>query len=191
MRVPLSWLREYVDLPAAETGRDVQTKLIAAGLEVERVEQLGAGLKGPLVVGKVLAIEELTGFKKPIRYCQVDVGAANGTGEPQNIVCGATNFRVGDKVVVILPGGVLPGNFEIAARKTYGHVSEGMICSARELGMGDDHDGIIVLPPEHEAGTDAIELLELTDEVLDIAVTPDRGYCLSVRGVARETAIAY
>ncbi|MCQ4082691.1 phenylalanine--tRNA ligase subunit beta [Streptomyces sp. RB6PN25] len=201
MRVPLSWLREYVDLPAAETGRDVQAKLIDAGLEVERVEQLGAGLKGPLVVGKVLAIEELTGFKKPIRYCQVDVGTAGGTsqaggsgggtGEPQNIVCGATNFRVGDKVVVILPGGVLPGNFEISARKTYGRVSEGMICSARELGLGDDHDGIIVLPPEHEAGTDAIELLELVDEVLDIAVTPDRGYCLSMRGVARETAIAY
>jgi phenylalanyl-tRNA synthetase beta chain len=191
MRAPLSWLREYVDLPAGETGRDVQERLIASGLEVERVEQLGAGLKGPLVVGEVLAIEELTGFKKPIRYCQVDVGDANGTGEPQNIVCGATNFAVGDKVVVILPGGVLPGDFHISARKTYGHTSEGMICSARELGMGDDHAGIIVLPPGHEAGTDAIELLELVDEVLDIAVTPDRGYCLSLRGLARETAIAY
>ncbi|MDX3235837.1 phenylalanine--tRNA ligase subunit beta [Streptomyces sp. ME03-5709C] len=191
MRVPLSWLREYVDLPAGESGRDVQAKLISAGLEVETVEQLGAGLKGPLVVGKVLTIEELSGFKKPIRFCTVDVGTANGTGEPQEIVCGATNFAVGDKVVVILPGGVLPGNFEISARKTYGRNSHGMICSARELGMGDDHDGIIVLPPEHEAGTDAVELLELVDEVLDIAVTPDRGYCLSMRGVARETAIAY
>ncbi|PWI42012.1 phenylalanine--tRNA ligase subunit beta [Streptomyces sp. ICBB 8177] len=191
MRAPLSWLREYVDLPAGTTGSDVQERLVAAGLEVERVERLGAGLAGPLVVGEVLAIEELTGFKKPIRYCQVDVGKANGTGEPQNIVCGATNFRVGDKVVVILPGGVLPGDFRISARKTYGKTSEGMICSARELGMGDDHDGIIVLPPEHEAGTDAIGLLELVDEVLDIAVTPDRGYCLSMRGIARETATAY
>ncbi|MEZ0089746.1 phenylalanine--tRNA ligase subunit beta [Streptacidiphilus sp. EB129] len=191
MRVPLSWLREYVDLPAGVTGRDLATKLVRAGLEVETVEQLGADLKGPLVVGKVLAIEELTEFKKPIRYCQVDVGDANGTGEPQNIVCGARNFAVGDKVVVVLPGAVLPGPFPIAARQTYGHTSEGMICSARELGMGDDHDGIIVLPPEFEPGTDAIELLELVDEVLDIAVTADRGYCLSVRGVARETAIAY
>ncbi|MGK5499787.1 phenylalanine--tRNA ligase subunit beta [Streptomyces sp. URMC 125] len=191
MRAPLSWLREYVDLPAGETGRDVAAKLIAAGLEVETVEQLGAGLEGPLVVGRVLAIEELSGFKKPIRYCQVDVGDANGTGEPQNIVCGATNFAVGDKVVVILPGGSLPGGFRIGARKTYGRMSEGMICSASELGMSDDHDGIIVLPPEHEAGTDAIELLELVDEVLDIAVTPDRGYCLSMRGIAREAAIAY
>ncbi|MGW0533878.1 phenylalanine--tRNA ligase subunit beta [Streptomyces sp. NPDC003032] len=192
MRVPLSWLREYVDLPATETGRDVQAKLIEVGLEVETVEQLGGGLKGPLVVGKVLTIEELEGFKKPIRFCTVDVGTANGTGEPQEIVCGARNFAVGDKVVVVLPGAVLPGDFAIAARKTYGKTSHGMICSGDELGMGDDGSGgIIVLPPEHEAGTDAIELLELVDEVLDIAVTPDRGYALSMRGVARETAIAY
>ncbi|HET6856764.1 MAG TPA: phenylalanine--tRNA ligase subunit beta [Streptomyces sp.] len=192
MRVPLSWLREYVDLPATETGRDVQAKLVPAGLEVEAVEQLGAGLKGPLVVGKVLTIEELTEFKKPIRFCTVDVGSANGTGEPQEIVCGARNFAVGDKVVVVLPGAVLPGDFAIAARKTYGKTSHGMICSGDELGMGDDGTGgIIVLPPEYEVGTDAIELLELVDEVLDIAVTPDRGYCLSMRGIARETATAY
>lgn len=192
MRVPLSWLREYVDLPATETGRDVQAKLVAVGLEVETVVQIGAGLKGPLVVGQVLTIEELEGFKKPIRFCTVDVGSANGTGEPQEIVCGARNFAVGDKVVVVLPGAVLPGDFAIAARKTYGRTSHGMICSTDELGMGDDGThGIIVLPPEHEVGTDAIELLELVDEVLDIAVTPDRGYCLSMRGVARETAIAY
>ncbi|WP_175407985.1 phenylalanine--tRNA ligase subunit beta [Streptomyces sp. TRM64462] len=192
MRVPLSWLREYVDLPATETGRDVQAKLISAGLEVETVEQLGAGLTGPLVVGRVLTIEELTEFKKPIRFCTVDVGQANGTGEPQEIICGARNFAEGDKVVVALPGAVLPGDFRIAERKTYGRVSRGMICSGDELGMGDDGThGIIVLPPEHEVGTDATALLELYDEVLDIAVTPDRGYCLSMRGVARETAIAY
>ncbi|MEU9283685.1 phenylalanine--tRNA ligase subunit beta [Streptomyces sp. NPDC048275] len=192
MRVPLSWLREYVDLPATQTGRDVQEKLISVGLEVETVEQLGADLKGPLVVGQVLTIEELEGFKKPIRFCTVDVGTANGTGEPQEIVCGATNFAVGDKVVVVLPGAVLPGNFAIAARKTYGKTSHGMICSGDELGMGDDGSGgIIVLPPEYEVGTDAIELLQLVDEVLDIAVTPDRGYALSLRGVAREAAIAY
>ncbi|MEV7031548.1 phenylalanine--tRNA ligase subunit beta [Streptomyces sp. NPDC093272] len=192
MRVPLSWLREYVDLPATETGRDVQAKLISAGLEVETVEQLGDGLKGPLVVGRVLTIEELEGFKKPIRFCTVDVGTANGTGEPQEIVCGARNFAVGDKVVVVLPGAVLPGGFSISARKTYGKTSHGMICSSDELGMGSDGThGIIVLPPETEVGKDAIELLELVDEVLDIAVTANRGDCLSIRGVARETAIAY
>ncbi|MFJ8904816.1 phenylalanine--tRNA ligase subunit beta [Streptomyces sp. NPDC102351] len=192
MRVPLSWLREYVDLPATETGRDVQAKLISAGLEVETVEHLGADLKGPLVVGQVLTVEELKGFKKPIRFCTVDVGQANGTGEPQEIVCGARNFAVGDKVVVVLPGATLPGGFSISARKTYGKVSHGMICSSDELGMGDDGThGIIVLPPETEVGTDAVELLELVDEVLDIAVTANRGDCLSIRGVARETAIAY
>ncbi|MFD9391354.1 phenylalanine--tRNA ligase subunit beta [Streptomyces sp. NPDC060000] len=192
MRVPLSWLREYVDLPATETGRDVQAKLVSAGLEVETVEHLGADLKGPLVVGRVLTIEELEGFKKPIRFCTVDVGTANGTGEPQEIVCGARNFAVGDKVVVVLPGAVLPGGFAIAARKTYGKTSHGMICSGDELGMGDDGTkGIIVLPPETEVGKDAIELLELVDELLDIAVTANRGDCLSIRGVAREAAIAY
>ncbi len=122
----------------------------------------------------------------------MDVGTANGTGELQEIVCGARNFAVGDKVVVVLPGAVLPGNFAIAARKTYGKTSHGMICSGDELGMGDDGSGgIIVLPPEVEVATDAIELLQLVDEVLDIAVTPDRGYALSMRGVAREAAIAY
>ncbi|WP_242894230.1 phenylalanine--tRNA ligase subunit beta [Actinomadura litoris] len=191
MRAPLSWVREYVELPAGVTGRDLAAKLIAAGLEVETVERAGADLTGPLVVGRVLAIEELTGFKKPIRYCQVDVGQANGTGEPQNIICGATNFAVGDHVVVILPGGVLPGGFEIGARKTYGRLSEGMICAVDELGIGDDHAGILVLPPGTPPGTDAVELLGLRDDVLDIAVTPDRGYALSIRGIAREAATAY
>ncbi|MEU6041796.1 phenylalanine--tRNA ligase subunit beta [Actinomadura sp. NPDC047616] len=191
MRVPLSWLREFVELPADVTGRDLAARLIEAGLEVETVEQAGNDVVGPLVVGEVLAVEELTGFKKPIRYCQVNVGQANGTGEPQNIICGATNFAAGDRVVVILPGGVLPGGFEIGARKTYGRMSEGMICSVRELGIGDDHAGILVLPPDAPVGADAIELLGLRDDVLDIAVTPDRGYALSIRGVAREAAIAY
>lgn len=95
----------------------------------------------------MLTIEELTEFKKPIRFCTVDVGQANGTGEPQEIVCGARNFAVGDKVVVVLPGATLPGGFSISARKTYGKTSHGMICSGDELGMGDDGShGIIVLP---------------------------------------------
>src|SRR5918999_2128369 len=190
MRAPLSWLREYVDLPAGVGGRDLAQRLIAAGLEVESVD--GPDVAGPIVVGRVLAIEELTGLKKPIRYCQVDVGRVNGTGEPQNVICGATNFAVGDLVVVVLPGGVLAGGFHVGARKTYGHVSEGMICSERELGMGDDHAGILVLPAgTGEPGDDAIELLQLHDEVLDIAIPPDRGYTTSIRGIAREAATAY
>ncbi|MFI7063537.1 phenylalanine--tRNA ligase subunit beta [Kribbella sp. NPDC050124] len=188
MRVPLSWLREYVDLPAGVTGRGVAEKLIRAGLEVETVEE--SDLTGPLVVGKVLTFEdEPQKNGKTIRWCSLDIGK----DEPQWVVCGANNFAVGDLVVVVLPGAVLPGGFAISARKTYGHVSNGMICSSSELGLGDDGShGIVVLEPgEAKPGDDAIELLALQDDVLDIAVTPDRGYCLSIRGVAREAATAY
>lgn len=190
MRVPLSWLREYVELPAGVTGRDVGEKLVRAGLEVETVDEAGGGMAGPLVVGKVLSYEpEPQKNGKTIRWCSLDIGK----DEPQWVVCGASNFEVGDLVVVVLPGAVLPGGFAISARKTYGHVSSGMICSSSELGLGDDGThGIVVLEPgEAAVGTDAIELLGLRDDVLDIAVTPDRGYCLSIRGVAREAATAY
>ncbi|MFG1912856.1 phenylalanine--tRNA ligase subunit beta [Kribbella sp. NPDC048928] len=188
MRVPLSWLREYVDLPGDVTGRQVGEQLIRAGLEVETVEE--SDLTGPLVVGKVLTYEnEPQKNGKTIRWCSLDIGK----DDPQWVVCGAHNFEVGDLVVVVLPGAVLPGGFAIAARKTYGHVSNGMICSSAELGLGDDGThGIVVLEPgEATPGDDAIDLLALKDDVLDIAVTPDRGYCLSIRGVAREAATAY
>ena len=146
MRVPLTWLREYVDLPVDVSARDLASRLTLAGLEVETVDELGSDLTGPIVFGRVLEIEELTGFKKPIRYCKVDVGSANGSGEPQEIVCGARNFVEGDLVVVVLPGAELPGGFRIGARKTYGRMSAGMICSATELGLWEDHSGIVVLP---------------------------------------------
>lgn len=189
MRVPVSWLREYVDLPESLTGRELAERLVPAGFEVETVHESGVGLTGPLVVGQVLEIEELTDFKKPIRYCRVQVGPE--AADVRGIVCGARNFKAGDKIVAALPGAVLPGDFKIAARKTYDHVSDGMICSARELGLGEDHSGIIVLPADVQVGADAIELLGIRDEVLDIAVTTDRGYCLSMRGMARETAIVF
>ena len=190
MRAPLSWLRDLVAIPVDQTGRDVAHRLIRAGLEVETVETIGLGLDGPLVVARVLEVEELTEFKKPIRWCQVDVGPAGGG--VRGIICGARNFVAGDLVVVALPGTVLPGGFEIASRPTYGKVSDGMICSERELALGDDHSGIMVLPPTAgEPGDDARPLLGIGDEVLDIAITPDRGYALSIRGIAREVAIAY
>ena len=115
-------------------------------------------------------------------------------GKHQEIVCGATNFEVGDLVVVVLPGAVLAGGFEIAARKTYGQISNGMICAEDELGIGHDHAGIIVLTrllsPEQldgvQVGDDAIALLGLGEEVVEVNVTPDRGYCFSMRGLARE-----
>ena len=189
MRVPMSWLREYVDLAPGESGREVAARLIRVGLEVETVDLAGDEVSGPLVVGRVLAFDAETHSNgKTIRWCQVDVGEA----EPRGIVCGAHNFTDGDLVVVALPGAVLSGGVEITARRTYGHVSDGMICSARELGLGEDHTGILVLrPDEGFPGDDATGVLHLRDEVLDIAVTPDRGYCLSMRGVALEVATAY
>ena len=198
MRAPLSWIRQYVDVPDDQTGRDVAARLISAGLEVETVDVLGAEVNGPLVVGRVLAIEELTEFKKPIRFCQVEVGAGNGevidgeVTDQRGIICGARNFVAGDLVVVALPGAVLPGGFAIASRSTYGRVSDGMIASERELALGEDHAGIIVLPPGSAApGDSGYEVLGIGDEVLDIAVTPDRGCALSIRGIAREVATAY
>lgn len=195
MLVPLSWLREFSPVPASESGRDVAAKLVAAGLEVETVGTVGDGTVGPVVVGRVLDIEELLEFKKSIRFCRVEVsdryGHPDTPGERQ-IVCGADNFEIGDLVVVALPGSTLPGGFEIGSRKTYGRVSDGMICSDRELDIGDDGDGIMVLPEgSAQVGDDALGLLGIGEEVLDIAVTPDRGYALSIRGVAREAAIAY
>ncbi|GAA3238166.1 phenylalanine--tRNA ligase subunit beta [Nonomuraea helvata] len=185
MKVPLSWLREYVDLPAA-TAHEVADKLTAAGLKLESISSHGHDVKN-VVVGEVLEIEELTGFKKPIRHCKVETGEAT----PREIVCGATNFVAGDRVPVVLPGGVLPGGFEVGARKTYGRMSEGMICSERELGLGDDHGGIMVLPPGTPIGADVVELLGLRDEVIELEITPDIGYALSIRGVAREVATAF
>ena len=194
MRTPLSWLREHADIPVDATGREVAERLIRAGLEVETVEVLGEEVRGPLVVGRVEAIEEFTASNgKTIRYCQVDVGAelAPPDAATRGIICGARNFVVGDLVIVALPGAILPGGFAIAARKTYGHVSDGMICSVRELGIGDDHAGILVLGPGWTPGHDLEPDLALRDDVLDVAITPDRGYCMSVRGLARELATAY
>ena len=186
MRLPLSWLAEAAGLEAGLDPADVARRLTAAGLEVEAVEPAGQDITG-VVVAEVTAIEELTGFKKPVRYCQV----STGEGEPRGVVCGAVNFAAGDRVPLALPGATLPGGFEISARKTYGHISDGMICSAAELGIGEDHSGILVLPPDAPLGVDFVAYAGLADQVLDIAVTPDRGYALSVRGVARELAISY
>ena len=190
MRIPYSWLREVV--AAGAPGWDVapgdlEQTLVRIGHEVEEVVTLGP-VDGPLTVGRVTGIEELAGFKKPIRACLVDVG----DGRQREIVCGATNFMVGDLVVVALPGTTLPGGFAITARKTYGRSSDGMICSTAELGLGADHSGILVLPPgTAEPGADGAWVLGLDDVVFHLAITPDRGYCMSVRGMAREIASAY
>ncbi|HEX3900150.1 MAG TPA: phenylalanine--tRNA ligase subunit beta [Mycobacteriales bacterium] len=185
MLVPLSWLRDYVDLADGVGARDIADRLTAAGLQVERIERLGEGIEG-VVSARVLAIEELSGFKKPIRW----VTLADGTDERQ-VICGATNFAVGDVIAYARPPAMLPGGFRIEAREAYGHPSDGMICSGRELGISDDHSGILILDPAGPLGIDVVEALGLRDDVLDISINPDRGYALSVRGVAREVAISY
>jgi phenylalanyl-tRNA synthetase beta chain len=185
MRAPLSWLKEFVDIPASITPEQISDGLIRVGFEVEEIIKQGADLTGPLKFAKVLSIEEITEFKKPIRY----VGLDCGEGETRFVICGATNFAVGDLVVAALPGAVLPGDFKIGARETYGKSSNGMICSARELGISDDHAGIMVFAQDEVTiGADAIEVLQINDVIFDIAVNPDRGYALSIRGVAREVA---
>ncbi|MFC3298834.1 phenylalanine--tRNA ligase subunit beta [Arthrobacter agilis] len=204
MRVPLSWLREYAAVPADATAEDVMAELVKVGLEEEDVHRPTDDLSGPIVVGQVLSlVKEPQSNGKTINWCSVRVvpegsdHTLTGDGiDPsgvQGIVCGAHNFVEGDKVVVTLPGAVLPGDFRIGPRTTYGHVSAGMIASVRELGIGEDHDGILVLSTlglDPEVGTDAMELLGLYDEAAEINVTPDRGYCFSLRGVAREYAHA-
>jgi phenylalanyl-tRNA synthetase beta chain len=193
MRVPLSWLRTYAPLPAPADASEVARRLTAAGLEVESLESVGHDVRG-VVVAQVLSIDELTGLKKPIRYCRVAVSEGQLAGPPDGasgVICGAVNFAVGDRVALALPGAVLPGGFEIGARTTYGHISEGMICSASELAIGDDHSGIIVLPADAPLGADFVSYAGLRDEVFEIAVTPDRGYAVSVRGIARELASAF
>ncbi|WAP50995.1 phenylalanine--tRNA ligase subunit beta [Arthrobacter sp. ATA002] len=204
MRIPLSWLREYAQVPADATAEDVMAELVKVGLEEEDVHRPTDELSGPIVVGQVLSMEpEPQKNGKTINWCSVRV-VPEGTEQTlagdgidpsgvQGIVCGAHNFAVGDKVVVTLPGAVLPGNFRISPRKTYGHVSAGMIASVRELGIGEDHDGILVLSTlglDPEVGTDAMELLGLYDQAAEINVTPDRGYVFSIRGAAREYAHA-
>ncbi|WP_410619585.1 phenylalanine--tRNA ligase subunit beta [Amycolatopsis sp. cmx-8-4] len=215
MRVPVSWLTEHLDVGEEITPQDLVEAFVRIGIEVDDLRELGP-VTGPLVVGRVAEIEELTEFKKPVRFCRVDVGeVAEEDDEPEDddededdeesgefdegphgirtrgIICGARNFTEGDLVVVALPGAVLPGDFAIASRKTYGRISDGMICSARELGLGEDHTGILVLPPGTASpGDDAQELLALNDTVIELTPTPDRGYALSVRGLARELSNA-
>nr|NLI50853.1 phenylalanine--tRNA ligase subunit beta [Propionibacterium sp.] len=216
MRAPKSWIAEFAALPSGLDGRALGEALISAGLEVEAVETIGGELSGPVVVGRVLGcVDEPQKNGKTIRWCHVDVGPAHApevapeplrAGEPvallpggywpRGIVCGALNFAAGDFVVVALPGSVLPGGFELGSRRTYGHLSDGMICAVDELGLGSDHTGILVLPDAAPSGApwvlgaDALDAMGVRDEVLDMPVTPDMGYCLSIRGLAREAAQA-
>lgn len=190
MRVQLAWLTELVPQLEGRDGDEVAALLTGLGIEVDEIAGAGPEDIDGLFVGEVVEIEELTEFKKPIRFCRVRFDDGSDPERTRGIVCGATNFAVGDKVVAALPGAVLPGGFAISARKTYGRVSDGMICSAAEMGLSEDHSGILVLDDEAPVGADAVALLGLHDVVLVTEPTPDRGYQLSLRGVAREVAAA-
>src|SRR4051794_7823347 len=184
MRVPLSWLRSHVDV--SDVGaHEIADRLTVTGLKVERVDAVGGDIDN-VVIARVLEVEELTEFKKPIRWVTLTDGS-----EQRQVICGATNFSAGDVVAYARPPAVLPGGFHIERRPAYGRESDGMICSSRELGLGDDHSGILVLDDRLPLGADVVDAMELRDDVLDIAVNPGRGYALSVRGVAREVAIAF
>jgi phenylalanyl-tRNA synthetase beta chain len=178
MKFSEKWLREWVD-PPVSTGGLVE-QLTMAGLEVDSVEPVAAGLKG-LVVGEVLAVEAHPDADK-LRVCQVEAGQA----EPLQIVCGAPNVRAGGKYPLALVGARLPGDFRISKSRLRGVESCGMLCSARELGLSDDHQGLMELPADSVAGQDLQALLGLDDTLIEIDLTPNRGDCLGVEGIARE-----
>jgi phenylalanyl-tRNA synthetase beta chain len=180
MRVPLSWLAEHVDVdvPAATLAE----KLTFAGIEVETIHRVGDDLAG-IVTARVLEITQHPGADRLV-LVRVDAG-----GEDRSVVCGARNFAPGDVVPWAAPGAKLPGGVEIGRRTVRGAVSDGMLASARELGVFDDHSGILVLPPDTPVGVDAVEAVGLRDSVLDLKTAPNRGDVLSMRGVAREAAL--
>src|ERR1700753_3077375 len=193
MRVPIPWRREYAPIPEPYDALEVGRRLTSAGLEVEAVEPVGHDVHGG-ITAEFVTIEERTVLKKPIRFCRVATSDAELSVEADKltgVICGAVNFKEGDRVAFATVGAVLPGGFEITAAKKYGRVSEGMICAVDELGIGEDHSGILILPPDTPLGADFTALAGLRDDVLEITVTPDRGYAVSIRGVARELASAY
>lgn len=197
--IDMNWLRDHVAVPETETYEQLAADLVKVGLEEETIHT--SQVTGPIVVGYVVDLTpEPQKNGKIINWCHIDVGEYNAEDEngnkvPRGIVCGAPNIKAGEKVVVTLPGAVLPGDFAIEPRKTYGHISDGMCASERELGLGSDHNGIILLShygltqeqyDALEPGQDAMPILGLNEPTLEINITPDRGYAFSYRGVARE-----
>jgi phenylalanyl-tRNA synthetase beta chain len=178
MRVPLSWLRDYVDLQL--TPEELAERLTLLGMEVKSVEVWGADWDS-VVVGELLAVERHPRADR-LSLTRVDVG----TGEPLEIVCGATNIAVGQRVPVALPGAILPGNRRIERTEKLGAVSNGMLCSGDELRLTGDADGILILPGDSRIGVPLADLYG--DVVLDVDVKPNRGDALCMVGLAREVA---
>ena len=183
MRISLEWLADYIDLDMEDPKlpERLENGLLLAGLEVEALERPEASFEG-LVVAEVLSVDPHPNADR-LKVCRV----ADGAGE-RSVVCGAPNVAAGERVVLATPGVRMPGGMKVEVAKIRGERSEGMICSERELGLGTDHSGIMVLNEEQEIGADAAELLGLNDVIFDISITPNRADCLSVLGVAREAA---
>ncbi len=183
MKFTLSWLKEHLDTDA--DAKTIADRLTAIGLEVESVEDAGARLKD-FVVAHVISAEKHPNADK-LKLCMVDTGA----GAPVQVVCGAPNAHARMKAVFAKPGVVIPASGEVLKVGTIrGVESRGMLCSARELMLGDDHTGIIELPAEAKVGEPASGPLGLTDPVIDVAITPNRGDAASVYGIARDLAAA-
>lgn len=198
--VDIDWLKEHVSVPDDLTVQQLSQDLVRVGFETEAIHP--STVTGPVVVGRIVDFDkEPQSNGKTVSWCHIDVGDkyndtdANGNKVPRGIICGAPNVAKNALVVVALPGAVLPGDFTIATRKTYGHVSEGMCCSPKEIGLSADNSGIIILTEQGfskeevediKPGDDALALLKLDRPILEINITPDRGYAFSYRGVARE-----
>ena len=191
MRVSYEWLKDMVDVP--EDPKDLVKEYIHTGTEVEAVEKVGADLEH-VVTGKVL-----TKVPHPdsdhMWLTTVDVGMKNvdkdGKPEPLQIVCGAQNFNAGDHIVVAMIGAHLPGDVKIKKSKLRGVESYGMNCSERELGLGSDHSGIMILPEDAPVGVDFTDYYGISDTVVDCEITPNRPDCLSMEGMAVETSAIF
>lgn len=179
MKFSLNWLREFVDV---DVPIDRFAHLLShSGTKVESVYQPGNEIRG-VIVGEVLEVKDHPNAEK---LTLVDVRTPSGE---QRVVCGARNLGVGDRVPLATVGAVLPGGFKITERRIRGEVSYGMLCSAMELGVAGDHSGILVLPPDSELGQDVVTTLGLDDAIFDVEVTPNRGDCMGMIGIAREAA---
>ncbi len=183
MKISLNWLRDYVALDASAD--EISRAITFLGFEVEGIANTGAPKLEHVVVGEILTRTKVPNLKKEISLCTVDVGPAGGV---KSIVCGAHNCDPGKRVPVALPGAVLPGDFKITQSKKYGHESQGMMCAPDEIGLGEGHDGLLILDGQPALGTPINEVLPAGDTVFDIEITPNRPDCQCHLGIARELA---
>ena len=183
MLISLEWLKEYVDIK--EDVKELENALTMIGQEVEAIEVQGQNLDN-VVIGKIVEFGQHPNAEK-LTLTKVDIGE----GAPLQIVCGATNHRLGDKVIISKVGAVLPGDRKITKSKIRGVESCGMICSEMELGIGNDADGVVILPPDAPIGEEYRKYANLNDVIFELEITPNRPDCLSHIGIAREIAAYY